>query len=92
MRRRVDAFSQRRRDIDRFDVPLMLGMVVLGLFGVLMVYSATKQPLINAGYNPHYYLQRQGQFVLLGIGVMYLMSRIDYHRLEVVSTAFYVSG
>lgn len=92
MRRRVDAFAQRRRDIDRFDVPLMLGMVVLGLFGVLMVYSATKQPLINAGYNPHYYLQRQGQFVLLGIGVMYLMSRIDYHRLEVVSTAFYVSG
>jgi rod shape determining protein RodA len=70
----------------------MIGMIVLGLFGVLMVYSATRQPLINAGYNPQYYLQKQGQFVLLGIIVMYVVSRIDYHRLEVVSTFFYLSG
>ena len=89
---RSDVFAQRRRDLDRVDLPLMLGMIVLGLFGVLMVYSATKQPLLNAGYNPHYYLQKQGQFVLLGIVVMYVVSRIDYHRLEVVSTAFYISG
>ena len=92
MSRRTDVFAQRRRDIERLDLPLMLAMIVLGLFGVLMVYSATKQPLLNAGYNPHYYLQRQGQFVLLGIGVMYLLSRIDYHRLEIASTFFYLSG
>jgi rod shape determining protein RodA len=67
-------------------------MIVLGLFGVLMIYSATRQRLINAGYNPHYYLQKQGQFVLLGIIIMYVVSRIDYHRLEIVSTFFYVSG
>lgn len=92
MIRRSDVFAQRRRDLNRLDLPLMIGMIVLGLFGVLMVYSATRQPLINAGYNPQYYLQKQGQFVLLGIIVMYVVSRIDYHRLEVVSTFFYLSG
>lgn len=92
MIRRSDVFAQRRRDLNRLDLPLMIGMIVLGLFGVLMVYSATRQPLINAGYNPQYYLQKQGQFVLVGIIVMYVVSRIDYHRLEVVSTFFYLSG
>jgi rod shape determining protein RodA len=92
MSRRFDPFSQRSRSVERLDLPLMLGMIILGIFGVLMIYSATRQPLINAGYNPHYYLQKQSQFVLLGIVIMYVLSRIDYHRLEVVSTLFYVLG
>lgn len=92
MNQRLDALGRRRRGVEMLDLPLMLGMIVLGVFGVVMIYSATRQPLLNAGYNPHYYLQRQGQFVFLGIIVMYVMSRIDYHRLEVVATLFYVCG
>ncbi len=92
MRRRSDPFAFKRPSVERLDSSLLISMIVLGLFGVLMIYSATRQRLINAGYNPHYYLQKQGQFVLLGIIIMYVVSRIDYHRLEIVSTFFYVSG
>jgi len=55
-----------------------------------MIYSATRQGLINAGYNPHYYLERQGFFVGIGIIVMYVVSLIDYRRLEILTTPFYV--
>jgi len=55
-----------------------------------MIYSATRQGLINAGDNPHYYLERQAVFVVLGIVVMYVVSLIDYRRLEIATTPLYV--
>jgi rod shape determining protein RodA len=77
---------------EHLDVGLFLGLIGLGSLGVLMIYSATRRALINAGYNPHYYLERQGQFVLIGIILMYVMSRIDYRRLEIAATPLYVGG
>ena len=65
-------------------------MIALGVTGVIMIYSATRTALMNAGYNPHYYLERQGVFVLLGIVAMYVVSRFDYRRFEIVATPLYV--
>jgi rod shape determining protein RodA len=67
-------------------------MIVLGVTGVIMIYSATRQALVNAGDNPHYYLERQGLFVLLGIVSMYVVSRIDYRRFEMAATPLYVGS
>jgi len=86
----LDALASRLRSKDRFDLSLFWGMIALGVTGVIMIYSATRQALVNAGYNPHYYLERQGFFVALGIVAMYVVSRIDYRRLEIVATPFYV--
>ncbi len=84
------AITTRLRTRDGLDISLMLALVAIGLVGVVMVYSATRQPLILAGYNPHYYLERQGLFVVLGVAAMYVVSRVDYRRLEIVATPLYV--
>jgi rod shape determining protein RodA len=75
---------------DRLDYGLLWALVALGVTGVVMIYSATRQALVNAGLNPHYYVERQAFFVLLGIAAMYAVSRIDYRRFEIAATPLYV--
>jgi rod shape determining protein RodA len=72
------------------DYALFWALAGSGLFGVLMIYSATRQALVNAGDNPHYYLERQLVFVVAGIALMWIVSRIDFHRLELLATPGYV--
>ncbi|HEY5262972.1 MAG TPA: FtsW/RodA/SpoVE family cell cycle protein [Acidimicrobiales bacterium] len=86
----LGSMSSRIRSKDRLDLGLACGLIALGVTGVVMIYSATRQGLINAGDSPHYYLERQGVFVGLGIVVMYVVSLIDYRRLEIVTTPLYV--
>lgn len=86
----LSALGDRLRTREGVDLSLMWGMILLGVVGVVMIYSATRVSLLNAGYNPHYYLERQGLFVVIGIVVMYLVSLIDYRRLEIVATPLYV--
>ncbi|HEY5104743.1 MAG TPA: FtsW/RodA/SpoVE family cell cycle protein [Acidimicrobiales bacterium] len=84
------AFSTRVRTKDTFDTGLFFGLIALGVTGVIMIYSATRQALVNGGYNPHYYLERQGIFVVLGIVAMYIVSRIDSRRFEIAATPLYI--
>jgi rod shape determining protein RodA len=86
------AITSRIRGKDRMDYGLLWGLVALGVTGVVMIYSATRQALVNAGENPHYYVERQAFFVVLGIAAMYLVSRIDYRRLEIAATPLYVAS
>lgn len=65
-------------------------MVLLGVVGISVIYSATRRALIDAGYNPYYYLERQMIWVILGVVVMFLISRIDYRKFEIATTALYV--
>jgi len=86
----LNALTSRLRSKDSLDFSLFSGLIVLGVTGVVMIYSATRTPLVNAGYNPHYYLERQSLFVVIGIVAMYIISLIDYRRLEIVATPLYV--
>jgi rod shape determining protein RodA len=60
------------------DLSLAASVLLLASFGLLMVYSATRSRLEEAGLDPQYYLQRQAVFVALGLGVMVLAAVIDY--------------
>ncbi len=84
------ALTSRLKPKEGLDHSLLWGMILLGLIGAAMDYSATRDGLVLAGYNPHYYLERQGLFVVIGVAVMYAISRIDYRRLEIVATPLYV--
>lgn len=86
----LSALTTRLRSKDSLDLGLCWGLMALGITGVIMIYSATRQPLLHAGYNPHYYLERQGLYVAIGIVAMYITSLIDYRRLEIVATPLYV--
>ncbi len=83
-------FSRTRHLTARADVVLMGIATVLALAGVVVIYSATRDKLAIQGINPHYYLERQAIFVVLGVGVMVVLAMVDYRRLEHLSTVVYV--
>jgi len=75
-----------------FKVDLLLAVVALGIgaFGVLMVYSATKEQLIHAGISGHYYFERQAIYFLLGAVAMVVLALVDYQR--IAHFAYFIYG
>jgi cell division protein FtsW len=73
----------RRRELDS----RLLIMVTLALvaFGLVMVYSATSASAAVGGNDPSYYLKRQGIYAALGIVLMIVAQRWDYHRLRALA-------
>jgi rod shape determining protein RodA len=88
----LSALTIKLRSRDRPDYGLFAGLVALALAGVVVSYSASRQQLLNAGDNPHYYVERQAFFVALGLVIMYAVSRIDYRRFDIAATPLYICG
>ena len=68
------------------DGPLAISILVLLAFGLVMLFSAS----YAYGYyyedgNSYYYIIRQGIFALLGVALMFAISRIDYHKLHTLA-------
>jgi rod shape determining protein RodA len=78
------------RRVPGYDLVLVALTLAVSGFGVLMVYSATRDQLLRNLENPHYYLERQALFVALGAIVMLIVSKIDYRRFEHVATPAYL--
>jgi rod shape determining protein RodA len=66
----------------QFDVVLAGAMVVIGLFGCLMVYTATRDQLQASGLSPTYYVKKQAIFLVLGLVVMVGVAAFDYRRVR----------
>lgn len=66
------------------DVPLLLLLVVVTLFGLVVLYSASGQKMAA--------VVRQGQYFLLAYGVMFLAAQIDLKRYQRWSPWFYLLG
>jgi cell division protein FtsW len=71
------------RSHGRFEQRLLV-LVTLGLvaFGLVMVYSATSASAALGDGDPMSYLKRQSVYALLGVALMVVASRFDYHRLR----------
>lgn len=82
--------ARHRQVAGRLDLVLVGATLILAATGVVMIYSATRAKLALAGQNPHYYLERQALFVLLGVAVMAVVAAFDYRRFEEVSTVLYI--
>ncbi|MDP9420532.1 MAG: rod shape-determining protein RodA [Actinomycetota bacterium] len=61
------------------DWPLLGATLAIAGLGVLMVWSATRTAMADAGLDPATYLKRQLAFVVLGAVVMAVVVTIDYH-------------
>lgn len=62
----------------RFDIILFLSVIILSIFGIIMIYSASS---IWSNYKFHdsfHYLKQQLLFFIIGIILMYYISKIDY--------------
>ena len=62
----------------KLDISLFIAIIILALFGLMMIYSASS---IWAEYkfnDSFYYFKRQLIFIVIGIFIMYTVSKIDY--------------
>ncbi len=67
-----------------FDVPMLLVVAVLLVFGLLMVYSASWDFSIFMNRESTYIFSRQILWVMLGIGVAFVAALVDYHHYQKV--------
>lgn len=62
------------------DFPLIIITILLTVFGVVMVFSASYYNSINDYGTPYSYLFSQGRYAIIGFIIMYITSRIDYRK------------
>jgi rod shape determining protein RodA len=78
-----------RRSVPAFDYVLVFATLLVSGIGVLMVYTATRGPLLAQGDDPKTFLKKQGLFVVLGCITMVVVALFDYRRIEPVATLLY---
>jgi cell division protein FtsW len=62
-----------------FDVPLLLAVISLILFGILMVYSASADYSFQVYGSPSYIFMRQVRWLGIGSLVLIFLAWMDYH-------------
>ncbi len=62
------------------DLPLVAGMAAMLVFGLIMVFSASWDFALQIWDEPMRMFNRQVLWMILGVLLTYLVSRVDYHR------------
>jgi cell division protein FtsW len=73
---------------ERPDYVLVLIVIALILLGLIMVYSATFTLGYTYADQPTYYLIRQAVWAAMGLDIMALMMRVEYHKWQKLSVVF----
>lgn len=81
------SLPKKRQVQGQVDTPFMLLTVLLVIIGLIMLLSASYPSAYydikgNTGGDPFYYFKRQALFAVLGFGVMYLVSKLNYQGLR----------
>ena len=74
------------------DLTIVLLVLILSLFGIIMVFSASYYVSINESGTPYAYLRRQLLWFVIGLAAMIVISRIDYHFWMNFTPIFYLVG
>jgi cell division protein FtsW len=72
-------FIESVKKIKPCDFTIVVLVMILVIFGVVMVFSASYYNSLNDTGSPFGYLERQLFFAVTGFIIMYFMSIIDYH-------------
>ena len=62
------------------DIPLILSVVALVVFGLIMLYSASFDFSFNTFGSPTYMFGRQVRWLLVGVALAFGLSLFDYHH------------
>ena len=74
------------------DRPLFVAVILLVAFGIVMVYSASVVMATHQMDNSTYFLGRQVVYAIIGIVIMMVVSRIDYHVFQNSAVVWAVLG
>lgn len=87
MKRRKKSFSdfesldKKKRRV-KFDFILFFLVIVISSFGVLIIYSATRETLPGGVTDPQYYLKRQAIWLAAGIVICAAVQFINYRKIQ----------
>ena len=71
--------NKRPRFTGGFDMPLLVSVVALVVFGLVMLYSASWDFSLGAFDDPLYMFNRQVKWLGLGVAVALILAFFDYH-------------
>jgi rod shape determining protein RodA len=90
-RARPEPFALRPGIAERLGLPYMdaaLGLAAAGL-AAFSVFTLGQATLHDVPGNPHYYVDRQAIYAILGLAGMYVLARIDYSRFRELRVGIY---
>ena len=64
----------------RYDYTMLAVVLLLVVIGLVLLYSTSSYNGQVKFHDPFYYLKKQGFATLLGLGGMFFVAGIDYHR------------
>jgi cell division protein FtsW len=73
-----------------YDLPLVAIVLVLLFLGLAMVYSASGITALDANDDPSTFLAQQSAWAALGVGAMFVASRVDYRVLRFLAVPLLV--
>lgn len=73
------------RDISRLGGQAVVIAIALALAGIVMVLSATSISAQAENLSSYAYFQKQALRTMLGLVIMWIASRMDYHRMRFIS-------
>ncbi len=76
----------------QIDPLLFLLPLLIGLIGIVMVYSATRNGLQLEGSDPFFYAKRQFVYVILGFSIMTVSLLVDYRTFRDHSVLIYAGA
>ncbi len=80
-----------KRTPQKVDVLLLIDIIILCIFGLLYVYSASNVVARYRYDDEFYFFKRQLLFLVVGLVLMYIMTRIDLDKIKkYTSLIFYV--
>jgi rod shape determining protein RodA len=92
-RRRSTAFIHGRDSwLRRIDWVLLAATTALIVLGTLLVYSATRQKMIDAGVDPQSYLKKHLLNIAIGVALGVMTSLFDYRALRAYAPIVYVGS
>lgn len=75
-KRKLLLFDQNRR----FDVLLLIMVIILTLFGLLMIYNSSSVSALSDFGDKFYYLKEQLKWLVIGLFGLILAAFVNYHR------------
>ena len=72
----------KKRNNPKGDISILIVTVILALFGIVFIYSASNYVAQTQYGNGFYFVKKQAIGFLIGLGAMLFCSRFDYTRLK----------
>jgi len=79
-----------RRLVQNFDWLMLFTAFLISVIGLMTIYSATRQPLMEVSQSPLF--MKQAIWLMIGLGGLIVIMSFDYIWLSRFSVFFYVAG